>query len=80
MEIPRHVGDYKEFLLMPIGKERRKGKAQSYKKKKKSSHKYFEIAFYLRFNSKLLTKINTYSWAGSWIKPRTEVWFGVVLI
>lgn len=34
MEIPRHVGDYKEFLLMPIGKERRKGKAQSYKKKK----------------------------------------------
>lgn len=32
MEIPSHVGDYKEFLRMPIGKERRKQKAQSYKK------------------------------------------------
>lgn len=61
MEIPKHVGDYKEFLLMPIGKKKKKGKKQSYKKKNNlSSDKYFEIAFYLRFNSKLLTKINTY--------------------
>lgn len=28
MEILRHVGDYKEFLLMPIGKERKREKAQ----------------------------------------------------
>lgn len=45
---------------MPVGKNKEKEKAHSYKKKKKSSDKYFEIAFYLRLNSKLLTKINTY--------------------
>lgn len=44
----------KNFYLCLLEK---KEEREKHSHTKKSSHKYFEIAFYLRFNSKLLTKI-----------------------
>lgn len=58
-EIPRHVRDYKEFLLRPFGVGWGRGRKTTFIQKKRSSDKYFEIAFYLRLNAKLLTEIHT---------------------
>lgn len=67
----------KNFYLCLLDKKEKRTFIQ-----KKSSDKYFEIAFCLRFNSKLLTKMNTYvslSWELNQTQNNSMIWSSVNL-